>query len=160
MLTNVVRPVVLSLGVAAAAPASAAQQLEPPFVLGKYYEQNGVSACDTFKCALVFSKVPAGKTLIVERVACALTTLPDPMDSVFLTVFRSPSDTFNRVEPMTVSLSGTRIIFEDTRHYYASNHETHFPMFGSSPSVEAIKVDSPPNSDMTVRCKIAGTLSP
>src|ERR1044072_4951791 len=69
--TALVAAAVLAAGQSFGSPDTT---IDPPFLSGKYYEQNGATSCgnnDDY-CALLFSALPAGKTLTINKVSCSI----------------------------------------------------------------------------------------
>jgi hypothetical protein len=148
-------------GLLAVAPALAASSVDQPFTFGKYYEQNGRAGCTNINaCAITFSKIPSGKVLFLERVACSVQMQPSPLDSASLAVFRSPSESFLRQQPLAPSLTSEDSFNGVPVFFYAIEKTTRYPFGNGSPTVRVFQTLGSADSQLNMACQISGTLLP
>jgi hypothetical protein len=158
MRARLTRSVAATLGTLAAGPAAiAATTLEPPVIIGKYYEQNGFVSCtDGVGCGIIFAKTPAGKTLTVERVACNTTSKPFPLATVDLGALKRSELT--RRQPTAHAVVAKEALNGTPVHFGVLYHQTRFAV--RVPTVVAFSTSSAASDEIRMSCQISGTLSP
>jgi hypothetical protein len=153
----------VACGLLAAAPALAASSfnVSPPFVAGGYYEQNGTASCtDINACQIIFSKVPAGQTLTLERVTCSVEVHSHPLRSGNLVSFRSSSQGFERPQHLAPSLISKDSFNGIPVHFFSVDQSVRYPLGNASPRVVFFQTIGDNNSQFAMGCQISGTLSP
>jgi hypothetical protein len=153
---GLIRVAIAAFGVLAAGQSFAAPDyvIDPPVILGKYYEQNGARTCgNTNECVLRFSAVPAGNVLSIAQVSCSIQATHRPI-AAYLGVYLSAAKPLARGKPLPIAFVSSQagplaydfVVFADTAY-----------RLGSTPTVWTTLPDS---TGAILKCQIAGTLSP
>ena len=151
-----------------ASQAYAAQSVSAPVIIpqsasSSYYEQNGTNVCGdpgfgssgtssgatgtATVCKIDFTRVPAGKDLAIEHVACNLYTGGDPLANISLATAQGINDV--RLLPLQPTLVG-----ENFYIYYSLNNAILYVTRG----IPRIVMRSESNATLSMTCQISGRL--
>ena len=153
---RLIRASLVATGVLASGQTLAAPDIviDPPFILGKYYEQNGARTCNTDDCVLLFSVLPADKILSIKQVSCTIHSGYRPT-AAYLGTHLSSSKPRERRKPLPLafvsSQSSPLLAYEFT--VFA---DTGYPL-RTRPTVW---VNFPESTGSVLKCQISGALSP
>jgi hypothetical protein len=119
-------------------------------IVGAHYQEELTHSCNAaVACQLKFSKIPAGKLLLVNNVSCRLVNT----NNVSLSSLGLLTGVETFLTPVYVSGKGP----PDYQQYYQANNAAGaFAVAGSQPSVLVIWFAK---TNTSMECSIAGTLS-
>jgi hypothetical protein len=126
-----------------------------PTIAGGFYQEQMLKTCNnTTSCELMFTAVPAGKTLIVSDVACVITTANTASISALSLSARQANNTLvsrsSYPQPVLVAnLNGTK-------RYQAQTPVTFITLAGEKPRVFASV--SQASAEFVAMCNVSGEL--
>jgi hypothetical protein len=146
----------------AAVSAQAQQKLDAPFILGRYYEQNGVNSCSNINaCAIEFASPPAGRTLFLRRVACSFTTRPNGIGEVVLSTARVGSSGFARAMPLEALTQSVTVSAQGNFHSSVVSDDVFpYPVTGPMKIRGFLNVGGLSGNLVSLTCQVSGLLSP